>query len=472
VAVEAGQAYIPVRADMSGFGKQVETGVATETKGATGKVKSVGKSFAAAVGGAFAIQQGFNFLGGAFDAAGEAQKVSAQTEAVLKSTGGAANVTADEVGKLAERLKNMSGIEDEAIQAGQNMLLTFTNIRNEAGEGNDVFNQATETLLDMSVATGTDAKSAAVQLGKALNDPIKGISALSRVGVTFTDEQKEQIKALVGAGDAAAAQKIILKELNREFGGSAKAAGDARTPQQRLAMTMGDLQETIGLKLLPVMEKLAGFLAKNKSVIVVLAGVIGATLVAAFVAWAAAAWAAAAPTIAAAAPILALVAAIALVGFAIYKLVTEWETVWATVKRVVGTAVGWVVDQFKKIPSGIKTAFTGLANLITAPYKAAFRAIARLWNNSVGKLSFKIPKWVPGIGGKGFNVPDIPTFHDGGVVPGRPGQEVMALLQAGETVIPAGQGVGRPVEIINNIVKPDAAWAGLVSRQIAWGESL
>src|SRR6266511_1049998 len=156
----------------------------------------------------------------------ESAKVGAQTAAVIKSTGGAANLTASQVGNLANAISRYSGIDDEAVQAGENMLLTFTNVRNEAGKGNDVFTQSTKILTDMSVALGQEMPKSAIQLGKALNDPIKGITALTRVGVTFTEGQKKQIAAMVEAGNTMGAQKLILAELNREFGGSAKAAGD------------------------------------------------------------------------------------------------------------------------------------------------------------------------------------------------------------------------------------------------------
>lgn len=99
------------------------------------------------------------------------------------------------------------------------MLLTFTNI------GKDVFPDATSTMLDMATAmnggltpSAEQLKGTSIQLGKALNDPISGISALSKVGVTFTEQQKKQIEAMVQAGDAAGAQKLILAELGREFG--------------------------------------------------------------------------------------------------------------------------------------------------------------------------------------------------------------------------------------------------------------
>lgn len=155
----------------------------------------------------------------------QSAQVAAQTEAVLKSTGGVANVSAKQIDDLANSLLRKTGIDDEAIKSGANLLLTFTNIRNEAGRGNDIFNQSTKVITDMSVALGQDMKSSALQLGKALNDPVRGISTLRRVGVAFTEQQKEQIKALVDSGQTMKAQKIILAELNKEFGGSAESVG-------------------------------------------------------------------------------------------------------------------------------------------------------------------------------------------------------------------------------------------------------
>lgn len=160
-----------------------------------------------------------------FDEFNEGQKVAAQTAAVLKSTGGAANVTAKQIDQLAASLMMKTGIDDEAIKTGSNLLLTFTNIRNEVGKGNDIFTQATKITQDMSVALGQDTKSSAIQLGKALNDPIRGITALRRVGVSFTEAQQKQITKLVESGKTMDAQKLILGELTKEFGGSAEAAG-------------------------------------------------------------------------------------------------------------------------------------------------------------------------------------------------------------------------------------------------------
>lgn len=252
-----GEVVIRILGDASDYKRAV--GDADESTGRLGgAVKGLGK--VAAVAGVALVGAGIAFGKSALDAAVEARKVTAQTEAVIKSTGGAAGVSVGQVEELAHKLQELSGVQDESIQAGSNMLLTFTNIKNTVGEGNDVFDQATQTMLDMSVATGTDATSSALQLGKALNDPIAGIGALTRVGVTFTEQQKDQIEAMVEAGDTAGAQKVILAELSKEFGGSAAAAGAAMGPFERLKLKFGDFQEQVGEKLLPVVEKAASFL--------------------------------------------------------------------------------------------------------------------------------------------------------------------------------------------------------------------
>lgn len=192
---------------------------------------------------------------GSFKAFEESEKIARQTDAVIKSTGGSAQVTSKHISDLASEMSKLAGIDDEMIQSGENMLLTFTNIRNEAGKGNDVFDQAAKTALDMSVAMGTDMTSSAVQLGKALNDPIKGVSALSKVGVTFTDGQKKMIQSLVESGDLMGAQKVILAELAKEFGGSAEAQATASGKAQ---VAMENLGEAAGSILAPGLELLAG----------------------------------------------------------------------------------------------------------------------------------------------------------------------------------------------------------------------
>jgi hypothetical protein len=115
--------------------------------------------------------------------------------------------------------------------------------------------------VDLAQALGGAPKDQAIQLGKALNDPVAGISALTRVGVTFTDQQKEQIKAMQEAGDTAGAQAIILGELNKEFGGQAQAAAKAAGGMVQFKAGLGETFETIGSELLPILDELGAWLA-------------------------------------------------------------------------------------------------------------------------------------------------------------------------------------------------------------------
>lgn len=247
LAETIGEAEIKIRADAAGFDEDTRSKVGGALKG----VAKVGVAAFAAVGVAatgFAVK--------AIGEATELAKAMGQTEAVIKSTGGTAGVTTEQVKKLSDSLARVAGVEGEVIQEGANMLLTFTNVQNRVGAGNDIFNQSVAVLTDLATAMGTEPKQAAIQLGKALNDPIKGITALTRIGVTFSAEQKAVIESLVATGNVAGAQKVILAELNKEFGGSAKAAGDARSPIEKLQLVFKDVAESVGGVLIPILNDL------------------------------------------------------------------------------------------------------------------------------------------------------------------------------------------------------------------------
>lgn len=186
------------------------------------------------------------------------QQAMAQTAAVLQSTHDASGMTAQSISDLADSLSQVTPFSEDVTESAENMLLTFTNI------GKTVFPQATQTVLDMSQALGQDTTSSAIQLGKALNDPITGITALQRVGVTFTDSQKNLIKSLVDSGNVAGAQKVILQELQREFGGSADAAGKTFGGQlDILKNKLEDLKVKIGTAVMPVLSNLMGFVSNT-----------------------------------------------------------------------------------------------------------------------------------------------------------------------------------------------------------------
>lgn len=178
----------------------------------------------------------------------EQEKVTAQTAATIKSTGGIARQSVKNIEARAASLQAMSGIEDDVIQSGENMLLTFKNIRGQT------FDAATKSALDLSVAMHGDVVGASKLVGKALNDPIRGMSALNKYGVTFNEQQKERIKQYVEEGKRGKAQALILREINSQVGGSAKAYGNTTAGRiARLNRAWEELASTLARPMIPLL---------------------------------------------------------------------------------------------------------------------------------------------------------------------------------------------------------------------------
>lgn len=181
-------------------------------------------------------------------------QAEARLAAVVRATGGAAGYTAEQLQTQASALQEVSGVGDEVILAAQSVLLTFKRIQGVT------FDRTMQSIMDVSAVMGTDAKSAAVQLGKALNDPIKGLSALTRVGVSFTAQEEEMIKSLAKAGKMQEAQGVILDALEGQFQGAAEAVGGADGGWQKFLNTLGDFGELIGGLLAPALRLISTLL--------------------------------------------------------------------------------------------------------------------------------------------------------------------------------------------------------------------
>jgi hypothetical protein len=191
----------------------------------------------------------------------EASKVAAQTNAVLKSTGEVANVSAKQVDTLATSLLKKSGIDDEVIKSGENVLLSFTKIRNEVGKGNDIFNQATEAAVDFASRTGREVPQAALLIGKALEDPATKLGGLAKAGIVFTESQKKMAEAMVKSGDTIGAQKFVLAELEKRYGGAAEAAGKTLPGQLNiLKESFNNFAGDLVSKAVPSLQRFADFL--------------------------------------------------------------------------------------------------------------------------------------------------------------------------------------------------------------------
>jgi hypothetical protein len=189
------------------------------------------------VGGLLALKRGVEDVVGAYQTQ---IKSEAQIEARLASTQNAIGLTADEFFRYAKEIQRSTGIGDEAIQEQEGVLLSFTRITKENFRG------ALEAAIDMAKGLGKDIPSQVLAMGKALDDGEQGLTALRRSGTIFTDEQEELIKSLYDTGNAAEAQRLVIAEVQRQYGGTAKAIRDAIGPSEALGAEWGDLKEKIG----------------------------------------------------------------------------------------------------------------------------------------------------------------------------------------------------------------------------------
>lgn len=288
---------------------------------------------------------------------GDQANAIAQVEIAIKSTGGAARKTLEDLQDLASNQQANSLFGDEKIltEATAN-LLTFTNVADNA------FDRTQQVILDFAARTKSDLKSATIQFGKALNDPVANLSALGRAGIQFTKQQKDQINALVKSGKLYEAQSMILDELEKQYGGSAAAAVNNASVLKQLSNLIGDLSEDFGRL---IAEAMRPFIDWLKSGVIWLKGLSDSTkkiilIVGGFVA--------------------ALGPLLTILGFMMTNVIPGLVTAFAAVKVVVLNSV---------IPA-MKTLWaTMLANPITAILTAvgAVTSAFLIYKSNIQKVS-------------------------------------------------------------------------------------
>lgn len=334
----ANELLIHINGDPKGFNSAINK-AASESKNLEKNLKTVALAASAAFVGLAAA------VGGSLAKFREQEKVENQLNAVIASTGSIAGITANEIKTMASQLQGITTFGDEAIISSSNLLLTFKQI------GGDTFPRAQKAILDVSTAMGQDLKSTTIQLGKALNDPIEGLSALSRVGITFSEQQQEVIKSLSATGQTAAAQGLILDELESQFAGSAESAAQGTGQIIQLRNAIGDFAEKVGAVFAPIIAStsqiLTSFITKlneNEEVFLRLGKALAITGV-----------------------IIGTVAGITILSLAFFKLTS--------------------------LVSAVGSIFISLATLIVNPLGLAFIGIASI----VGILIFNFDKIEPAL---------------------------------------------------------------------------
>jgi hypothetical protein len=271
MADKIGEIYVEINARLDKL-EQANKKAEQSSKNSAKKIEGMWNSAFGSIGkaaGMFGIGFGLvegvkalsRFLGDSVQAAKEAAIAQAKVSQAVKTTGGAAGFTTNQLKQMASELQTIAGIDDDQILNDVTLqLLTFTNISGTA------FKRAQAAALDLSAVLGSDLLSQTIQLGKALEDPVKGITALQRVGITFTETQKAQIASFMKANDLMSAQSLILTEIETKYGGQAAEVNKASGATKNYNVALGELKETIGDKLKPVQDAFLSILTDIFSV--------------------------------------------------------------------------------------------------------------------------------------------------------------------------------------------------------------
>jgi phage-related protein len=230
--------------------------------------KTAGRAFVGIAGGAIIAAKGLE----------EAQIASAKLDNVLTSMGYENSVK--RVDAYAESLQNLTAVDADVIKATQTKLATFKNLTATVDDAGGAFDRATVAALDLAAAGFGSAETNAVQLGKALEDPIKGITALTRSGVTFTAQEKEKIKVLVESGQILEAQNMVLGAIEKQVGGTAAASASSF---DKIKLALDGVADAIGTGILPLIEQLtpklqafSAWASKNEKLLSKVVLVVGA----------------------------------------------------------------------------------------------------------------------------------------------------------------------------------------------------
>jgi hypothetical protein len=248
--------YVGDSSRLNKANKEAETGLQKLGKGFAkfGKIAAAG--FAVAGAASLVVAKKL------FEAGEAAATANARIENITESM----DLFGDEAGAVSGRLVDLAntqakltGVSRNTIKETSALLLTFRSVAQSADEVGGVFDRAQEAALDLAAAGFGSATSNAQSLGRALEDPIRGLTSLTRQGVTFTDAERERIKVLVESNRVGEAQELILAAIEQQVGGTAEATANA---SDKLRESFGVLVDSVALALAPAFEKLTAVAQK------------------------------------------------------------------------------------------------------------------------------------------------------------------------------------------------------------------
>lgn len=374
-------------------------------------------------------EQDLGRLGDAADKSGKQLTATASWTDTLGTRmghlGSAVSGASDALDTVGGSLQAVVDLQQAGAERASRLARAFTDVEQAQEDLLQALRDGSQAQLDSNQAA-IDLEQAnldAAQATRDYNDAVK------EHGVNSLEARQAQIDLKQAQQDAMQAQEDAA-QATRD---GSQALIDAKTAQ----LDMNDAQRESAP---PELQKWADQLSLITPLLSAAVGVIGLVTAAQW-AWNIAQLAS--PTTWIILAIVALIGVIVLIATKTTWFQDLWSAAWGGIKKAASAVWDWL----KTVPDALGKVFAVVADAITGPFRFAFNMVAKLWNSTIGKLSWTVPDWIPGIGGNSISAPKLPTFHRGGVVPGVPGSEVLAVLQAGETVTASGQGGGATVNI-------------------------
>ncbi|SCG38260.1 hypothetical protein [Micromonospora zamorensis] len=371
------------------------------------------------------------------------------------SLGAAVDGASTAIGDAAGTLQAFADIQ----AAGFNKTQRLERALNDMAQAQEDANQAM-----------IDGKQATLDIGQAQIDAEQAVLDQAAAQKEYNAAVKEH-----GAGSEEARQAALdlkqaqqdLKQANLDVD---QANADANQSTIDLKNAQLDLNEATKEANPPELQEWAD---KINMIAPILTGLVGVVALVTAAQWAWNIAQLASPTTWIILAIVALIAVIVLIATQTTWFQDLWNAAWGGIKDAASAVGSWIkdtlwdkwikgafnsitdkagdlIDYMKDMPDKLKKAFSKVTDFIFAPFRAAFNKVSDAWNYTIGSLSWSVPGWIPGIGGNSISVPDLPKFHSGGIVPGTPGSEVMAVLQAGERVTPVTGSGGGAVVVIDS----------------------
>jgi hypothetical protein len=381
-------------------------------------------------------------LGSAVSGAGDAlDAFSGGVQAVIDTQ----NAGAERASRLARAELDVKQAMQDAEQAARDLRQSQLDLNQSRLDGR----QATIDQKNAEIAVEQallDADVAQKDYNDAVKEHGKNSAEARQAAIDLKTAQSDLNQAYLDGSQAQQNMAQATEDGNQALDDGKQAALDAAGAQQDLIDALREAKPTDA-------EKLGENLQTYSSVVSAIIGVLGLATAAQWL-FNAALWAS---------PITWIVLLIALVIgiFVVLALKTDelgkaWDATWNFLKgvgawfagpfadffihgyRLVMAGIDWLAEGFRQTVQRWKNLFSTIGDFIVAPFRAAFNMISTIWNNTIGALHWSVPSWVPYIGGNSISAPKLPKYHTGGTVSGALGSEVLAVLQAGETVSKGG----------------------------------